>query len=138
AHQMPRFALEALAFGGLLLIVIYLLSGPRNLQGALPTLAAYAFAAYRLMPSLQQFYAMLVRLRFGGPALERLHADLVTVAPPAAVPRAASGPADDALPRQRPRPLGLARSLALEGVSYAYPGAGREAVQGISLEIDAN
>ena len=34
------------------------------------------FAAYRLMPALQQIYGAFTQLRFAGPALEALHKDL--------------------------------------------------------------
>ena len=128
ANQMPRYAIEALAFGGLLALMLYLLAKPGGLQQFLPLLAAYAFAAYRLMPSLQSFYGMLVQLRFAGPALELLHRDLIELAPEAGAH----------LPEQRARPLGLAESLSLDGVTYAYPASKSPAVRGLSLEVRAN
>lgn len=128
ANQMPRFAIEALAFGGLLGVVLYLLAKPGGLQHALPVLAAYAFAAYRLMPALQSFYAMLVQLRFAGPALEALSRELIALTPEVSVN----------LPEERARPLGLSKCLRLERLTYAYPGSGRPAINGLSLEIPAN
>jgi ABC-type multidrug transport system fused ATPase/permease subunit len=128
ANQMPRFAIEALAFGTLLAVMLYLLARPGGLQHFLPLLAAYAFTAYRLMPALQNFYGMLVQLRFAGPALEALHRDLAALSPQAGT----------RLPEERARPLGLSRSLALEGVTYTYPAGKKPAVRGVSLEICAN
>jgi ABC-type multidrug transport system fused ATPase/permease subunit len=127
ANLMPRFAIEALAFGGLLLLVLYLLARPGGLQPALPLLAAYAFAAYRLMPALQNLYGLLVQLRFAGPGLEALHRDLTTLAPDGGAP----------LAEQRASPLGLARSLSLEGVTYAYPASKASAVRDLSFEVRA-
>jgi ABC-type multidrug transport system fused ATPase/permease subunit len=130
ANQMPRFAIEALAFGGLLGVVLYLLAKPGGLQHALPILAAYAFAAYRLMPALQNFYAMLVSLRLSGPALEALSHELIELAPAPEV--------SDNFPSERARPLGLSRCLALERLTYAYPGSDHRAIDALSLEIPAN
>jgi ABC-type multidrug transport system fused ATPase/permease subunit len=127
AHQMPRFAIEALAFSCLLVVVFYLLAKPGGLQHALPVLAAYAFAAYRLMPALQNFYAMLVALRFSGPALEALNRELIALAPEV-----------DGLPEERSHPLRLRTCLKLERLTYAYPGSERPAIDGLSLEILAN
>ena len=127
AHQMPRFAIEALAFGGLLAMVLYLMARPGGLQQALPVLSAYAFAAYRLMPALQNFYTMLVALRSAGPALETLHRDLTALAPQDGT----------CLPLERARPLGLGKSLKLEQVEYTYPTSGRPAIHDLSLEIPA-
>jgi ABC-type multidrug transport system fused ATPase/permease subunit len=128
ANQMPRFALEALAFGALLLLMLYLLAQPGGLQQVLPMLAAYAFASYRLMPALQSFYGNVVALRFAGPALEALQQELVALMPEPGA----------RLPEKRPRPLGLAGSLSLKGVTYRYPGSERFAVRDFSLEIRAN
>jgi ATP-binding cassette, subfamily B, bacterial PglK len=128
ANQMPRFAIEVLAFGGLLALMLVLLTKPGGLERFLPLLAAYAFAAYRMMPALQNCYAYAVGLRFAGPALETLHQDLITLAPEAGAH----------LPKERARPLGLARRLCLEEVTYTYPGSKRPAVRNLSLEIPAN
>jgi ABC-type multidrug transport system fused ATPase/permease subunit len=127
-YQMPRFAIEALAFSCLLAVVFYLLTKPGGLQHALPVLAAYAFAAYRLMPALQNFYAMLVALRFAGPALEALNQELIALAPEVG----------GNLPEERARPLRLSKCLELERLTYAYPGSQRPAIDGLSLEILAN
>ena len=122
--QIPRYALEILAFGGLLLVVLYLMQTADGLQGALPIIALYAFAAYRLMPALQMCYAQLTQLRFAGPALDSLHQDLVSLAP-----RPVRAPASTHPP--------LMRAITLEGVSYAYPRAPHPAVRALDLQIRA-
>jgi hypothetical protein len=71
--------LEIVTFGGLLLMILYLLSGAGGLQQALPVIAVYAFAGYRLMPALQNLYAQAAALRFAGPVLDVLHRDLVAL-----------------------------------------------------------
>ena len=130
ANQMPRFAIEALAFGGLLIVVLFLLNDPGGLQRALPLLALYAFAAYRLMPSLQNFYTNLVALRFAGPALEALNHDLVSLIP--------EGSDNVGLPEQRPSPLSLHSGIELECVAYTYPGGGQPSIRNVNLRIQAN
>lgn len=124
AAQLPRFALEAVAFGGMLLVALSLMRGPGGLQTALPIVAVYAFAGYRLLPALQSVYAALSNLRFGGAALDSLHRDLTELSPHAEEDAAAE-------------PLLLERDVTLERVSYTYPQAGREALEGVSLRIPA-
>ena len=55
-NKLPRFAIEAVAFGGILLIVLYLMSRSENFSDVVPVIALYVFAGYRLMPALQQIY----------------------------------------------------------------------------------
>ena len=74
--HLPRFTLEGIAFGGMLLVVLYLMSKSGNFADALPLIALYAFAGYRLMPALQQIYTSMTTLRFITPALDAMHQDL--------------------------------------------------------------
>lgn len=76
--EMPRFALQGLLFGGMLVLLLILLAVENgNLSAVLPLIALYAFAGSRLMPALQKVYASLATFRFGKPALEILYRDLV-------------------------------------------------------------
>jgi ABC-type multidrug transport system fused ATPase/permease subunit len=123
--QLPRFALEAIAFGGVLLAAMYLMSEPGRLQKALPVLAIYALAGYRLLPALQQVYAHVTNLRFAGPTLDRLHADLTELQPSGIQGTVAR------------RPLQLRQELILEDISYRYPRSERPVLDRLSLRIPA-
>lgn len=123
--QLPRFALEGVAFGGLMVVVLYLLREQGGLQAALPILAVYAFAGYRLLPAIQQVYAALTQLRFAGPALDALHRDLKELQ---LMPWSSAGV---------PKPLRLKRSIALRGVQYTYPNATQPTLVDLDLEIPA-
>jgi ABC-type multidrug transport system fused ATPase/permease subunit len=121
-RELPRHVLELIAIGSILIVIMALLMrADGNLGAALPVIALYAFAGLRLLPAVQTIYQSIVSLRFGGPALEALHAELS--APAQAANWAAVAP------------LPLKREIALEHVSFAYPQAGRTALHDISLTI---
>ena len=122
--MLPRYALEALAFGGIVLIVLYLLREQQDLQAIIPILGLYAFAGYRLMPSLQQIFHGLTNIRFNAAALDQLIADL-----PAAGSTAVSTPAAPA--------LRLRDSIRLRGVTFRYATAKETLFEGLDLEIRA-
>lgn len=73
---LPRYAIETLAFGGLLLIIIFLISNSENFMSAIPLVALYVLAGYRIMPGLQQVYHSIAQIRYNTPALEILIKDL--------------------------------------------------------------
>ena len=73
--QIPRFLLEAIAFGGMLLVILYLMGETGTFTNALPIIALYSFAGYRLMPAIQQIYSCEGQLRFVGPAVDALYED---------------------------------------------------------------
>ena len=62
--QLPRYLFETIAFGGIVLIVLYYLQAGEGLAQILPTISLYAFAGYRLMPELQQLFGGVASIRF--------------------------------------------------------------------------
>ena len=74
--QLPRFFLEVVAFGGVLLIILYMMGKSDNFNSVLPIVSLYVFAGYRLMPALQQIYASFVTLTYAGPSIDKLSDDI--------------------------------------------------------------
>ena len=129
-NQMPRHFLEALAIGGILTVTLVLLATERGeFSRMFPVLVLYTFAGLRLLPAVQNIYANLASLRFGGAALDALHADLEdTVATKA---RIVAGTVTSN------KPLPLCRRLELRNVTYTYPNAESPALLNLSLTIPA-
>ncbi|MDO8358302.1 MAG: ABC transporter ATP-binding protein [Nitrospirota bacterium] len=122
--QLPRFVLEALAFGSMVLVVLYIMAGTGGIAKALPIIALYAFAGYRLMPALQQIYVSITALRFAGPSLNALHADLIALAP------------------KQPSYVQVAQfilnqAITLKEITYTYPNAAQPALVDLNITIPA-
>ena len=79
--QLPRFVLEAVAFGGIILLILYMMLQKGSFYDALPILSLYVFAGYRLMPALQQIYSSFTKLSFIGPSLDSLSEDIKNLKP---------------------------------------------------------
>ena len=73
---MPRYALESLAFSGIVLVMMYLVNQGNNAQSIIPVVALFAVAGYKLMPALQSIYSSIVTMKFNTPALIILSDDL--------------------------------------------------------------
>jgi ABC-type multidrug transport system fused ATPase/permease subunit len=127
--QVPRFVLEAIAFGGMLLVILYLMAQRGSFAGALPVIALYAFAGYRLMPAMQQIYGAFTQLKFSGPALDALHEDLMSLGK--------HGEDTGALSTDYQQMI-LSEEIALNNVVYRYPNAEQAALKGISVQIPVN
>jgi ATP-binding cassette, subfamily B, bacterial PglK len=133
--SMPRYGLEVLAFGGVLLIGITIMLRGEGLQQMLPMLGLYAFAGHRLMPSLQQVFQNFTMVRFGLPALDNLHRELRSIAADGSAPQI---PCFRHTIQAAPGVLPLAEKLELEGVTFTYPGAHRPTLRDVRLTIAAN
>ena len=128
--ELPRYALETIAFGGILLIILYLLGSGREVVSVLPLLSLYAFAAYRLMPSLQQVFSSVTQVRFNAPALQRLRRDLEEIGGGRPVVESARDEAEGSLQ--------MRREVRLNGVSFAYPGSDVPALRSVDLVLPRN
>jgi ABC-type multidrug transport system fused ATPase/permease subunit len=126
--ELPRYILEAVAFGGMLAFVLGLLiAGSTSIGQIVPILAVYTFASLRIFPALQRIYISMTQMRFAKPTLDKLHRDM----------QAAEANARTLPPVDRGAVVRLTGALALEDIHYAYPQADRPAVHGLSLTIPA-
>jgi ABC-type multidrug transport system fused ATPase/permease subunit len=130
AGQLPRYALETVAFGGILLITLTLIARTSaNTQVIVPLLALYAFAGYRLLPALQVVFAGVVAIRFHLPAMASVHAEHVAAMGGPATP---AGGQSSTAPSVR---VALREALQLTNVSFTYEGAPGPALRDVSLTI---
>jgi ABC-type multidrug transport system fused ATPase/permease subunit len=121
--QLPRFALEGFAFGGLLGVILYLMGGDQGITAMLPIMSAYAFAAYKLMPALQAIYAGVSLVSFSSAAISALHSSLYEK-PPCSLEILAET-----------SPVTHHSDIAFQDVSFKYDSADKDALQNINLII---
>jgi len=121
--QLPRFILEIVAFGGMVLLMLYFLSKNGNYANAIPIIALYAFAGYRLMPALQQIYNSVSQLRFIKPAIDNLQNDLATLQ------TVRIDSSKDILE--------VKINICLKDLYFSYPNIARTALKNINITIPA-
>jgi len=120
---LPRFFFEIIAFGGIILMILYIMKQTGNFSDALPIISLYVFAGYRLMPAIQQIYTSFTSLALGGPSLDKLHEDIKNLKP------LNVNLNQDILP--------FNKNITLKNIYYSYPNASRTALKDISLSIPA-
>ena len=76
--QFPRYLLELIAFGIVLLFILLLVyfSRNNNFNETLPVLAIYIFAGYKLLPIFQSIYVGFVQVRANLFALDTIQEEL--------------------------------------------------------------
>ncbi|MDG2469705.1 MAG: ATP-binding cassette domain-containing protein, partial [Pirellulaceae bacterium] len=80
--QLPRFALEGMAFGGIMILAIVLIASSNNFHEVIPLLGFYAFAGYRMMPAVQLVYSAIARLQFGWSRLNSIYDEFQAISLP--------------------------------------------------------
>ena len=126
--NMPQYAIEAIAFGGILLLVLYLMADGGGVGEVLPIIGLYALAVKRLIPAFQSLFGAFTKLRFSMPAVDTLVQDLDDRSH--VVPLIQRG--------RQPQPLAPQRAIELNEVTFQYPGAEAPAIRDLSMTIPAH
>ena len=121
--QLPRFVLEAITFGGLILIIIFYMLAKGNITTVLPAIALYAFAGYRLMPAIQKIFVSITSLRISGPAITALYNDLKKL--------------NIKIDQNHNNEFFFDKSIKLKNIFYVYPKSSRTALKSVNLTIPA-
>lgn len=134
ASQIPKFGLEIVAFGGLILMMLFLMRVHSSLEAILPIIVVYAFAGYRLIPALQQVYSAFSQLRFSISALENLHNDFI------ALKLNSKEVLDKSYPNKELQieKIKFNKSIQLNDISFSYPNALKPSVEKLNLVIPVN
>ena len=121
--RLPRFILEAVAFGGILLLILIIMAQTGSFGDALPIITLYIFAGYRLMPALQTIYASLTQLTFIGPSINKLYDDLKNL--------------NTFVVNKNQGSLPFNKAITLKNINYNYPNSPRVTLKNINLTIPA-
>lgn len=122
--QIPRLSLEGMAFGGMILIILYFMSVGKNISDILPIITLYAFAGYRLLPAVQKIYISLTHLRLVVPTINSLYEDFKNL--------------NINLPDENIKNLAFEKDIVLNNVNYSYPKSDKTALKNINLTIPIN
>ena len=126
--RCTRHFIESIAFGGILIIVLYLLF-TNSLLNAIPIIGIYAFAAYRVLPSLQQMFIGMTKIRSHQAILNIVSDEL-------------SRPVDryqfSAVRLASSEQLVFQEHIELENIAFSYPSSEQFFIREASLVIPKN
>jgi len=122
--QLPRYALEIICFGGLILILVYSMLNVGDFASVLPLVSLYALAGYRMMPALQKIYVSATQFRFVRPSVEALYSDFSILS--------TAAPFHASLATKT-----LENNFTLRNITYRYPGTDRPVLNNFNLQVPA-
>lgn len=120
--QLPRYAIQAVSLGGVVLMILYLLGRHKDLENALPLIALFAFAGYRLIPAFQEVFGNIAQLRYGLPVLDSLYKDLT-----------AKQEFEKKITNKTNIRLDLSYQITIKDVTYRYPSSEKDALKNLNI-----
>ena len=121
-RELPRFAIEAVGFGGVMLVILYLISTQGAINNIIPIVSLYVFAGYRLMPAVQKIYSSISKISFFNSSVFKLYQDTKSLVQP--------------LTTQNKKILIPNKIIKLKGVYYNYPNSSRTVLKNINININ--
>jgi len=117
--DLPRFAIETISFGAILLFALYLLSNDSDSSNVVSILSIYALAGYKLLPTMQQIYKSISSISANGSVVQEIkfNLDIATSTHDHGVVETLSDVED----------------ITLENICYQYPGTSSLALHDVSL-----
>ncbi len=124
--SIPRYALESMAFSAVILLIVYLFVQNQNLDGIIPLVGFYVFAAYRLMPALQEVFSASTQIKFNQPVMDKIYQELTDTSYSAT---------DELIDRKTIARLPFRHVFTIENIDYTYPRSIKPVIENLSLEI---
>jgi len=128
--QLPHYALEALAFGGIIIFVIFLLITRDDAYHVVPMAGLFVVAASRLMPSLKDLFKSFTKMQFNQAVLDRIYEDITAGEKIIEESKVTL--------KNLPEPLPFSQEIRLENVSYNYPNTIYPVVSDINILVKRN
>lgn len=122
AGDLPKFAIEAISFGAILVFAIVLLLAQGNDGSVVAILSIYAIAGYKLLPTMQQIYKSAANISANGSVVAELKLQLDQHTEPS-------------LPHSY-EPLAFINQIKLSNIAYKYPHAKNTVLNDICVEFN--
>ena len=130
---LPKFFIEAITIGIMLLIIIFSLSNnSESFAEIVPILTLYAFATYRLMPSLQMLYNGINSFKFSWPSIDLIYSEFKNARKKKPSKVKIKSKFDDI------QKITFKKNIVLKNIHFQYPGSDFKALKGINLDIKKN
>lgn len=122
--QIPTYLIETVCIGAILLVLVYKLYTGQDLNSMIPQLAAFAMAAFKLLPSVGKVDNYLNLIIFLKPSADLVYRDIKDT--------------EDMLTfmlKDETTAPENADMIKVENVSYRYPGTDRNVLSNVSFNI---
>jgi len=126
--QAPRYFVELLAFGSMIVLILYLIASHNgNLGMILPILSVYAIGTIKLLPAFQQIYSSIAIIKANIPAFESIQKDLYE-----------SLHIESKSLKLEQNYLNPKNSISIENITFTYPNKEEPALNKLNMVIPSN
>ncbi|MBR1892539.1 MAG: ABC transporter ATP-binding protein [Lachnospiraceae bacterium] len=124
---VPKYLIESVCVASILLVLVFKLQNGTSLDSILPKLAAFAVAAFKLLPSVGKISNYMNGITFLKPSIDLIYHDLKETEDMIGVEIEDKAPLTDINEK--------AEKISVEHISYSYPGFEETVLNDVSFDI---
>lgn len=127
--EVPRYFLEAIAFGGIVFFVLFMIAKGETVIDIIPLLSLYAFAAYRTMPALNRLFKAMTMVYYNIAIVDKIYEDMIEVG---------LRQQPEAQSNNNETKLIFKKEIKLQDIRFCYKDSSYDVINGIDLTIPKN
>lgn len=125
----PKYVIETVCIGAILLVLMFKLYQGEDLNSMIPQLAAFAVAAFKLLPSVSKINNYINLVSFLKPSVDLIYRDIRDTEDMVDYEIRDREQSDDVYADNHPK------AIEISHVSYRYPHTDRDVVSDVSFEL---
>ena len=118
-----------MSFGGIIVLVLFLIQNDQNGNEIIPVLSLYALAGYRLLPAIQNVYSARSMIKYNYPAFKIIVDDLDDIS------TASLSKKNDT---EESKEIDFNENFIIKGLKFKYKESNQETLKLLDLEIKKN
>lgn len=123
---IPKYLIETIAIGGILLYLAVVIAGGGDMGALLPQLSLFAVAAFKLLPSVNALYANYGNVMYNKASVDLIYHDI----------REVQNVTDGALADTEVEKLCFEKEITVNSLSFAYDNMDQNVLEDISFSIE--
>lgn len=127
--EIPRYLVEAVAFGGIVFFMIFMIASGKRVAEFIPLLSLYVFAAYRTIPALNRLFNSTTSVYYNMAIVDKIYEDMIEASSP-------EFPLNNA--DRETIILPFNEVIRLQGIKFCYKDSAIATLNGIDLIIPKN
>lgn len=123
---IPKYLIETIMIGGILLYLAVVVAGGGNVGALLPQLSLFAVAAFKLLPSVNALYTNYGNVMYNKASVDLIYHDI----------REVQDVTDGAVTDTKVEKLCFEKEITIDSLSFAYDNTDQNVLEDISFSIE--
>lgn len=126
--QIPRYVLEVIAIGAMMLVILYFIGQGRPFTEVVPIISVYAYAGYKLLPYFHAIYGANAGIQFSQASIDTVYNDVT-------LEKRLHQRFQPSYWRGKTGVMRFDNKVRIENLTFSYEGASKPSLSNVNLTL---